>query len=282
MGLTKVDAWLRGIIVDPLDKSPLLDAPGEMISMYGRRYPVVNGVCDLRLLSRTSGALAEIWRHGQEEYEEWACHLSDADARQDYTSEREGVREVYEAVPIIGRCLDVGGHQGRLREFLTPDQEYVSLDPYVEVFLKLESQPNLLAAFPRLHEPVNFIHALAEHLPFQRESFDTVHMRSVIDHFLDPELALCEARRVLRPGGQLVVGLYVEGGRTGRSSMSRQVKDVVKGVLSIFVEKYRDHHVWHPTYAELVSQIELCGFKVQKTHWQKSCESVCYIKAVPR
>lgn len=42
-------------------------------------------------------------------------------------------------------------------------------------------------------------------LPFAPSSFDVVMMSEVIEHLVDPDLALAEARRVLRPGGSLLV-----------------------------------------------------------------------------
>jgi demethylmenaquinone methyltransferase/2-methoxy-6-polyprenyl-1,4-benzoquinol methylase len=54
--------------------------------------------------------------------------------------------------------------------------------------------------------PCNFVAAHAEHLPFASQSFDAVHMRSVIDHFRDSASAFIEAIRVLRPGDHLIVG----------------------------------------------------------------------------
>jgi SAM-dependent methyltransferase len=42
-------------------------------------------------------------------------------------------------------------------------------------------------------------------LPFAGECFDVVVMSEVIEHLVDPDLALREARRVLAPGGTLLL-----------------------------------------------------------------------------
>ena len=81
-------------------------------------------------------------------------------------AERESVRDVYEAIPIAGRCVDIAGHQGRLRAYLSSDQEYISKDPSLDIFSGLEFQNRLLEAFPVLTDPLNFISAFFEHLPF--------------------------------------------------------------------------------------------------------------------
>ena len=50
----------------------------------------------------------------------------------------------------------------------------------------------------------------AEHLPFGGASFDVIHSKDSLHHMDDPRAALAEYRRVLRPGGTLVI---VEGNR---------------------------------------------------------------------
>jgi SAM-dependent methyltransferase len=44
-------------------------------------------------------------------------------------------------------------------------------------------------------------------LPFRDGSFDAVYSMGTIEHFPDPETALLEMHRVLRPGGRAVVGV---------------------------------------------------------------------------
>jgi ubiquinone/menaquinone biosynthesis C-methylase UbiE len=281
---TKLDPWVRALLVDPFGKGPLAATERGIESAYGRAYPMVGGIPDLRRPYSAASADAATWRAGQEQYEAWSQRLVEDDAHQDYAAEIDGVREVYADIVPTGRVLDVGGHQGRLREFLAPGQEYLSCDPYLDVFAAAERQSKLLKAYRCLAEPCNFVAAHAEHLPLAEASFDTVHMRSVIDHFRDPALALIEAHRVLRNDGALVVGLYVEGGRSGRMSTRETAKELVRAALPwVGVTRYSDHHVWHPTYAALTELIERSGFSIDKVHWQRGWnERVCYVRARKR
>lgn len=278
----KTENWFREIIVDPLSKEPLLGDPfTSALSPYGRHYISDNsrGIADLRVLISGTTPDQKRWQDGQIAYEALSREEAKNDGAVDYLSEIEGVRRVYEAIPILGRCLDVGGHQGRLRHFLAPEQEYACCDPFLGVFDDLESQPNLLGAYPFLRSPINFLCCNAEFLPFASETFDVVHMRSVLDHFLNPELSLREAYRVLRTSGSLVLGLHIEGGRSGSVPLLRRIRITAREMLGgLGVSRYKDHHVWHPSYETLSALIQLCGFEIETEFWQGP--EIVYLKAV--
>jgi SAM-dependent methyltransferase len=284
--LTKLDNWVKEIVVDPLGKEPLTVAEDgcHLLSSYGRKYPITNGIYDLRFLNNETTPDQKEWNRGQRFYEDWSKSLVTRDSQRDYFAEIEGVREVYQELPLEGRCLDVGGHDGRLRRFLSLGQEYVVCDPFINGYDELARQPNLIKAYPVLLEPVNFICCDAEFLPFRTAVFRIVHMRSVIDHFLSPELALNEAYRVLESGGDLMVGTFVRGGKSGRLSSRAVAKELARAVLvSAGLERFKDYHVWHPTFRELTALISECGFEVEKVHWQKGYdETVCYLRARKR
>jgi SAM-dependent methyltransferase len=277
----KLDSWVRDIIVDPLSKESLTTCTDNsfLVSPYGRKYRIEEGIFDLRLLNNETTSDQQIWKEGQHAYEDWTARLVAQDRKQNYRAEIDGVREVYEDIIVEGSCLDVGGHQGRLRQFLSPGQDYVTCDPFLNVFDNLEKQTNLLSAYPFLLDPVNFLCCDAEFLPFRSKSFQTVHMRSVIDHFLSPELALNEAYRVLNSDGMLIVGLTVHGGKRGRPTFKAVAKELVREALVFAgMKRFKDHHVWHPTYQQLSELIQACGFTIAKTHWQKGYgDTVCYI-----
>jgi SAM-dependent methyltransferase len=53
-----------------------------------------------------------------------------------------------------------------------------------------------------------------EHLPFHSESFDSAMLDNVLEHLAEPRPLLAEIRRVLLPGGTLMVGVPGERGFT--------------------------------------------------------------------
>jgi len=78
----------------------------------------------------------------------------------------------------------------------------------------LEPSPRLLAMARRVERtgngPVEFIEGSAEAIPLQDASVDTVVTTWTLCSIPDALRALCDMRRVLRPGGRL---LFVEHGR---------------------------------------------------------------------
>lgn len=78
--------------------------------------------------------------------------------------------------------------------------------------VETDVSPGQLAEARRLHRQAGFgersLHLLADacRLPFTDASFDGLLMVASLHHLPDPGKALAEARRVLRPGGLLVLG----------------------------------------------------------------------------
>jgi ubiquinone/menaquinone biosynthesis C-methylase UbiE len=58
-------------------------------------------------------------------------------------------------------------------------------------------------------------------LPFDDSSFDLVLLAETIEHVVDVQSLLSEARRVLRPGGEIAVTTPAHGRRTGWSMLLR-------------------------------------------------------------
>ena len=61
--IVKIDPWVKKILADPLskDKLTLKDEDKILISKYGRRYPIINGIFDLRLLTGCTNEESKKW-----------------------------------------------------------------------------------------------------------------------------------------------------------------------------------------------------------------------------
>lgn len=237
----------------------------------------------------------KLWKHGQDEYEEFQDKISAQDDYDKYLREIDVAKEIYtEVYPLSGSILDVGGHQGRVRHFVdTTTSHYISMDPFPGVFKNISKQTALLKAYPSLAQPCNFVAGLSEALPFRNDVFDWVHMRSVVDHFEDPYIAMKEACRVLKPGGKLIIGLAIMEKLGFTEDQSKLAKVATKfknegmaGVLSVvntkvsnFLKKGTlegdDHHLYHFSHAHLKELMEKAGFTIVEEYWQKPPYHYC-------
>lgn len=103
----------------------------------------------------------------------------------------------------LGRAreaLDVGaghGHWTRVVHGLLSEDATI---------VGLEREPDWVAEASRRARPgQRFVHGSAEALPFPDASFDLVTCQTLLIHVPEPAVVLAEMRRVLRPGGQLMV-----------------------------------------------------------------------------
>jgi SAM-dependent methyltransferase len=248
----------------------------------------------------------------QEKYEDLHNTWDSIDSLDFYLDEIDSVKEIYtREFGIMGKVLDVGGGQGRLRHFLSKDKIplYVCVDPFITVFNNIDAQSNLLRAYPCLSDPCPFVVCHAEFLPFRNNSFDWVHLRSVLDHFSDPYLAIKEAYRVLGDAGTILLGLTVTGGNsslkdtkilgTRPSAMVSRVKekikrDGLKGLSSSLIgrlsrlghgkrEQEVNDHTFHWHYADLCFILKEQNFQIKKEHWQKPPFDMCvYMSATKK
>jgi len=107
----------------------------------------------------------------------------------DYLVLRERRRIFEKWLARIGgvvRVLDVGGRIQPYRRLLAPSLAlYVAIDPILEGL-------------------VNVV-AVGERLPFPAGSFDLVLCTQVLNYVRDPSIVVAEIRRVLKPGGYLML-----------------------------------------------------------------------------
>ncbi len=105
-----------------------------------------------------------------------------------------------------GRTIDIGAGTGA-NLGLFPDG--------LERLVMAEPDPHMLKQLrPKLTASgldIDLVGAGAENLPFEDSSFDTAIFTLVLCTVPDPDAALAEAARVLKPGGQLLFIEHVRG-----------------------------------------------------------------------
>lgn len=100
----------------------------------------------------------------------------------------------------------------------------------------------------RRHPALGFVRGTAEALPFPNASFERISAVVSFHHIAKPDLALQEIRRVLSPGGNLILHELDPEGHSGR----------FRHVLG------KGHHGSTPTFyepAELQRTLESHGFQ---------------------
>jgi ubiquinone/menaquinone biosynthesis C-methylase UbiE len=111
-----------------------------------------------------------------------------------------------------GRLLMIGVGPGTDLMFLPPTVSAVAAVEPVAAFRAMAS-----ALASRRGIAVDIVDGVAESIPFPDNSFDSVHVALVLCSVNDVDAALGEIRRVLAPGGRLVVLEHVRGeGAMGR------------------------------------------------------------------
>jgi len=108
---------------------------------------------------------------------------------------REVFLSVLQKVPKSGAVLDVGSGTGILARFahdVRKDLLYTMIDP----------APGMLRFAPGFGRKIV---GLAESLPFRRGSFEALFIGDAFHHFGEPQKAIGEITRVLKPKGLLVV-----------------------------------------------------------------------------
>jgi ubiquinone/menaquinone biosynthesis C-methylase UbiE len=121
---------------------------------------------------------------------------------------------VGEAISGGGRVLDVGCNRGydllRLSEtYRSPDLRLYGLDV---------SRDDVRVAVERANsakkpESFAFLLSVVEKIPFRDDAFDAIICSEVVEHLPDPDAALREISRVLRPGGVLALTTPNPGNR---------------------------------------------------------------------
>lgn len=126
-------------------------------------------------------------------YAENYSRIAQDDLVEDLMSPELKKAQARKAVAYVGDCgrvLDVGVGKGVLLHELSGQK--VGVDIAME-YLRFSRNEAHLAA------------SVAESQPFRDKAFDTVFLTDILEHVIDPGIVLQEAKRVLVPGGKLLV-----------------------------------------------------------------------------
>lgn len=115
---------------------------------------------------------------------------------------RKTYREMVEGFGLEGRTLKTDTWNETETEFPIKADKYIELD----------------AERVRKAQRLGYDVVLGDvrQLPFEDESFDNVVDLSTIDHVVDYQNALAEYKRVLKPGGTLILVCWFDEDREGR------------------------------------------------------------------
>ena len=128
-------------------------------------------------------------------------------------AERAGIGEKRRTLlaGLEGDVVELGSGTGASLPYYERATRVVAIEPDASMAKRL---PRRVA---EARVPIEVVTARAEALPFPDESFDAAVAAFVLCSVADQSAVLGEARRVLRPGGRLVLLEHVRGsGRTAR------------------------------------------------------------------
>jgi ubiquinone/menaquinone biosynthesis C-methylase UbiE len=153
---------------------------------------------------------------------------------------------------LSGRVLEIGAGNGlNFAHYPPAVSEVVAVEP------ERSLRESALRAALRAEVPVDVVPGAAEALPVKSEAYDAVVFSLVLCSVRDVERALAEARRVLRPGGEL---RFFEHGRD-------------EGRWMAVVQRGLDRTVWPllfgncHTSRDPVAAIRDAGFTVGSFRW---------------
>lgn len=143
-----------------------------------------------------------------------------------------------------GLVLDVGCGPQSWPAYFSIDQnvEYIGVDPIIvdpsEKYLKIKS--------------------LAEHLPFQKRSFNNVIFATSLDHIVNPVDALIEAKRVCKEGGSINIWIGEKDDNAPKPSVTNEWYRVLKKP-----ELSEDlFHIKRLFYSDLLNIINEAGLSI--------------------
>jgi SAM-dependent methyltransferase len=167
-----------------------------MAAMFETRLTAANTAAIRQWTNRPCGAL--------DGFDEYSLAYFEAVERDRYENYAPWMREFINFGDYAGKkVLEVGVGQGTdLVQFAKGGAEVSGID-ITPRHLELAARN---FAERRMH--ANLQYASAAAIPFESDSFDVVYSFGVLHHTNDTVRCLSECHRVLKPGGELILGLY--------------------------------------------------------------------------
>jgi SAM-dependent methyltransferase len=121
------------------------------------------------------------------------------------------------------------------------------------------AEPSFVGASAALKNGIEIPQSYAEALPFPSNSFDIVHANHVVEHLVDPFIALSEFRRILKPGGVCFIEVpnQMENFMMLRDAFLKRTPQRKRSIRSI-------HHLWFFSRHSLPLLAQKAGFKSYK------------------
>jgi len=172
------------------------------------------------------------------------------------------------ALPGGQSIVEVGAGFGRLGICYT--------GKYAEVHM-VEPASNLRTAALRLYgEAVRYHDASVYNLPFSDSVFDSVLMVRVFHHLGDPQAALQELWRILKPGGTLVFNY------SNKRNLKHVIKFLVGRATNPFtrdIDRYHDSLFGHhPQFIDIL--LDTVGFRIREEYATGNFDKVVNIMPV--
>ena len=166
----------------------------------------------------------EVFEQNAAEYDEWFVSNEFV-----YRAELEAVRQL---VPG-GRGIEIGVGTGR---FAAPLGVKFGVEPAMNMALRAKERG------------IAVVRAVAEQLPIRNNSFDFALFVVTICFVPEPKRALAEIHRILRPGGEIIVGIVDIGSFLGE----------------VYEKKRRDNKFYRParffSTEQVVEMLSAAGF----------------------